>query len=309
MAGIHNFYTVNLRQIRDLFPLSDIMSVGDDFCVIDARYDKNLEFVRSPCRFDGYLTFFCISGKLKISVDLQEFELEENSLIVLIPGNIIYVEEIDKSSIDSMRFIVMAMSPEYMNTLKIDINKLFSIGISLFRNPSIVLNEDEKLVAERCLELLDTIMHSGLLYKRESVSLLLSSVMYLAGGAMERRIALEGPSLKERHNSRGVEIAVEYIRLVAENHARERSVKYYAGKMALTPKYLARVVKESSVRTASDWIEFYVMLEAKNLLCHTNLSVKQIAAELNFSDSPSFCKFFKSHGSETPLSYRNAHRL
>lgn len=308
MSEIHNFYTVNLRQVRELFPSSDIVSVGDDFCVIDAKYDKNLDFVRSPCRFDGYLTFFCISGRLKLSVDLQEFDLEENSLIVLIPGNIIYVEDVDKNSIDSMRFIVMAMSSEYISTLKIDINKLFSIGISLFRNPSIVLNEDEKQVAERCLELLDTIMHSGLLYKRESVSLLLSSVMYLAGGAMERRIALEGPFLEGRHTGRGVETAVKYIKLVAENHARERSVKYYAEKMSLTPKYLARVVKESSVRTASDWIEFYVMLEAKNLLCHTNLSVKQIAAELNFSDSPSFCKFFKSHGGETPLSYRNGRR-
>jgi len=295
-----------LRQVRDLFPSSDIVSVGDDFCVIDAKYDKNLEFVRSPCRFDGYLTFFCISGRLKITVDLQEFELEENSLIVLLPGNIVSVEDVDRDSLSRMRFIVMAMTPEYVGTLRIDIDKLFSIGLSLFRNPSIVLNEDEKKVAERCLELLDIIMHSGLLYKRESVSLLLSSVMYLAGGAMERRIALEGPSLTGSRKGRGTETAVEFIKLVAENHARERSVKYYASRMSITPKYLARIVKESSIRTASDWIEFYVMLEAKNLLCHTTLSVKQIAAELNFSDSPSFCKFFKAHSGQTPLAYRSS---
>ena len=54
-----------------------------------------------------------------------------------------------------------------------------------------------------------------------------------------------------------------FIRYVSEGYKEERSVAYYAGKMFLTPKHLSTVVKEVSSKTAGEWIDSLVILEAK----------------------------------------------
>ena len=46
----------------------------------------------------------------------------------------------------------------------------------------------------------------------------------------------------------------------------ERSVSFYADKMFLTPKHLSTLVKEVSGKTAGEWIDSLVILEAKAML-------------------------------------------
>ena len=110
--------TVNLAEFMQMFPVTSRMSVGDDFCVIDLRYDKCLEMLVRPCRFDGFLMFFCISGHFRISINLAEFEVCENSLFIDFPGDIITVPEIDGTQKEQLHFMVMAMTREYMSSLK-----------------------------------------------------------------------------------------------------------------------------------------------------------------------------------------------
>jgi transcriptional regulator GlxA family with amidase domain len=48
-----------------------------------------------------------------------------------------------------------------------------------------------------------------------------------------------------------------------------------------------------------------VTAEAKNLLRTTDLSVQQIAHEMNFANASFFGQFFRKHAGITPLNYRN----
>lgn len=43
----------------------------------------------------------------------------------------------------------------------------------------------------------------------------------------------------------------------------QRSVGFYAGQLNLTPKYLTTIIRKTSGRTAVQWIDDYVVLEAK----------------------------------------------
>ena len=81
---------------------------------------------------------------------------------------------------------------------------------------------------------------------------------------------------------------------------------FYADKLCLTPKYLSKLIKQASGRSAPDWIDDFVILEAKNLLKYTDLTIKEIVYKLHVPNPSVFFKFFKAHTGLTPSEYRNA---
>ena len=58
-------------------------------------------------------------------------------------------------------------------------------------------------------------------------------------------------------------------------------MSFYADKMFLTPKHLSTVVKEVSGKTAGEWIDSLVILEAKAMLKSSEQSIQEIADELH----------------------------
>jgi AraC-like DNA-binding protein len=102
------------------------------------------------------------------------------------------------------------------------------------------------------------------------------------------------------------QIFERFIALVNEYHCSERGMAFYADKLCLTPKYLSTLIKKASGRSAPDWIDDFVILEAKNLLKYTDLAIKEIVYKLHFPNQSVFFKFFKANTSLTPSEYRNA---
>lgn len=299
-------HTISLAQFRQLFPSSSCIGIRDDFCVMDLRYDDRLDIINHPCRFDGYLVFFCISGRLEMTINLKEFEVAENSLFINIPGNIIQITGIESSQKDQIRFLVMAMTGEFMSDLKMDIGKLIEKGRLLLDNPSFVLSQKEKDIAEEYLHLAESILGSNLMYKRECIRSMLSSVFYLAGGVIETKIMEKGAAVQDTGTERSKVVFDRFMNLVSEYHMEEHSVAFYADRLCLSPKYLSKLIKSASGRSASDWIDSYVILEAKNMLRYSDAPVKEIAVRLDFPDPASFHKFFKARTGMTPTQYRRS---
>ena len=105
-------------------------------------------------------------------------------------------------------------------------------------------------------------------------------------------------------HSRAEDVFNKFLRLLADYHTRERSVSFYASKLCLSPKYFSKLIKTASGRSAPEWIDHYVILEAKNYLKYSDMSIKQIVWQLHFSDQPTFTKFFKAHTGMTPAQFR-----
>lgn len=101
-------------------------------------------------------------------------------------------------------------------------------------------------------------------------------------------------------------IADTFFQLVQENFRKERFLDYYANRMEITPKHLSRTVKKQTGYTAVDWIERYVILEAKVLLKSSNLNIQQISDELNFQSQSFFGKYFKKITGMSPKEFRNS---
>jgi len=87
----------------------------------------------------------------------------------------------------------------------------------------------------------------------------------------------------------------DFKRLLEKNFLDVHKVKEYAALLKITEKHLNEVCKKFCAKTASEMIFDRLILEAKRLLHHSDLTIKEIAFQLNFTDPSHFSKFFKTH--------------
>lgn len=95
-----------------------------------------------------------------------------------------------------------------------------------------------------------------------------------------------------------------FMDLLFVHHRWERSVAFYASKMCISSKYLAAVVKAVSGISPIEWIQKETIREIEHMLCHTQISIKEIAYRLNFPNVSYFGKYFKAQKGMSPKRYR-----
>lgn len=101
-------------------------------------------------------------------------------------------------------------------------------------------------------------------------------------------------------------ITSKFIGLVQQNFKKERFLDFYADQLEISPKHLSRTMKTVTGFSAVEWIERYVILEAKVLLKSTNMNIQQISDELNFPSQSFFGKYFKKNVGMSPKEFRNS---
>ena len=287
-----------------MFDMATIKSIGDDFFVGDLHYKKKTErtfFNNVPTRVDGFVGLFCVSGNLTLSLDLKEYKITRNTFSVITPGNIVRI--VDNTPHIGSHLIAVVISTKYMTKLRFDMGAFFNRSVSPVVHPTISLNRTEVMLAMRYYSLIKNVLDSKRPFVSESIMALCSSLIYEVAGSWsgrQKEIAGENDDSK----SRTKEIYDLFIRLVAKYHVKERSVQFYADRLCITTKYLAKVVKMASGQTPSYWIDSYVILEAQNLLRYSSDTIKQIVYKLNFTNQSVFQKFFKANTGMTPLEYR-----
>jgi len=296
---------IGLKQIRKLVPVQNELQLGDDFFIMDVKYSDNLQFLKYPCRSDAYIAIFCKSGGLDIEINLRSYSIGKGTLFVGTPGNIIKINKSDLDKDCPFEFIVVAISKEYLSSISFDFKKIFDDRLKLLTEPCVQLDNRNIAFCSKYLDLFGEILSSDVANKREAVGSLIASLFYVLGGLMEKS-AVRTPEMSGTAVNTRVKLIFEhFMALVTENHTSERNMAFYASHLGLTPKYLSKLIKQVSGRSAPDWIDSFVILEAKNMLKYTDDSIKEIVFKLHFPNPSVFYKFFKAHTGMTPSEYRN----
>ena len=76
--------------------------------------------------------------------------------------------------------------------------------------------------------------------------------------------------------------------------------RFKAHLIVIAPDFLKRI----SGKSVSEWIDNYVILEAKTLLKYSNMSVQEIAYYLNFPNQSFFGSYFKRNAGMSPSQYK-----
>ncbi len=99
-------------------------------------------------------------------------------------------------------------------------------------------------------------------------------------------------------------LARRFIQLVAEQFIRERSVPTYARQIGVSAGHLHDLVKQGTGLTPQQIIRRELVLEAKRLLAHTELTIAEISYRLAMEDPAYFGRFFKRETGRTPGAFR-----
>lgn len=115
---------------------------------------------------------------------------------------------------------------------------------------------------------------------------------------------LEAPSLQSATEHKEF-IYRNFIALVSKHYHKQHSTSFYANELHITPVYLARIVRQYSLKPAKEFILNLVNRDAMHMLLYTNMQISEIADELGFADIETFSKFFKARNGISPTLYRN----
>lgn len=110
-------------------------------------------------------------------------------------------------------------------------------------------------------------------------------------------------------NGRQYKLFTQFLKMLHEEHKRERSVQYYAQKMQITPKYLSTIVYNFTGLTASQVIDQDVIFSIKQALYTNEHNIKSISAEFNFPSQSFFGRYFKRITGFSPNGYIKQHNI
>lgn len=99
---------------------------------------------------------------------------------------------------------------------------------------------------------------------------------------------------------------LEWIRV---NIHEPLNVRQIADTFSMNPDHLTRLFKKNIGMSTIRYINTLKLNKAKELLCTTNKTIKEIAYELRFEDEKYFMKLFKSYEEITPSKFRDAYTL
>lgn len=301
---MERYHEVNIRELKHLSQGSIVNdNLSDDLFIAEMHYESKMDIIEYPCRFHGYMAFFCIKGEFEVEINLKKFTIRKDSMFIYTPGNIVRVTNIDPREKESVHFVVVAISEDLMSSTRFDFSKLYNESLRLLESPCVVINEKEREMCKKYFELAEEVSSLGMPNTRESVAALISSVFYLMGALWTDRLT-EAKKKDDNVSTRSRIILEDFLLLVRDHHTKERSLSFYADKLYLTPKYLSKLIKSVSGKSAHEWIDSFVILEAKNLLKYSDMSIKSIVYDLNFPNQTTFYRFFKTKTGMTPSEYR-----
>ncbi len=249
------------------------------------------------------MLIMCESGYIVLNYDTNTIRLTEADLVALRPGHILHSYTV---SPDWRGHVIIGSVNNFDNTFSPIMTYILPCIIKFAANPVIRLSPAEM---SSQIDLRTIIEHQ--VYSQPSHPYSTNVGRYLLEALFFETLGVYASHSAERQiNSatgrRKDTLLLDFVNLVSTEFRNERSVTFYAKKLCVTPKHLSATVKEVSGRTASQWIDSYVIAESKLKLRHSGMTIQEIATELNFPNQSFFGKYFKNLTGMSPRDYRSA---
>ncbi|MDE6295550.1 MAG: helix-turn-helix domain-containing protein [Muribaculaceae bacterium] len=274
--------------------VSDMLE--QDFWIINNVSPLMVKAITSPVKFSAYTSIFVSKGSCSADINLIKYKITAPAIVNISSSHIMQPYDISEDFCAS--FVVM--SARMRDAIVSHIADLSLIS-RIAHTPVTLLNDETcGPVAELYANLMSISADTSIEHPFHTILYTLLAFFYRWGKTCYNHP--KGYS----HPHFANHTVEKFLRLVQENFRKERFLDYYADRLELTPKHLSRIIKQHTGFTAVEWINRYIILEAKVMLSSTNMNVQQIAEELNFPSQSFFGKYFKKATGVSPKDFRNA---
>lgn len=272
--------------------------VDNDIALFDTKSVVSL--YNGPSKLEVLTVGLCLQGSGAFNISLREHELFAGRMVIALPNQIV---EHRRFSAD-FKGIFIAISKNLLETLP-KVGNVLSLFFYLKDYPCFDLSQREQEIVEEYYEFIrKRLRNKDDKYRREVVLGLMQGFFFELCNIFNSHAPDSSTTVKNK--SRKEYIFEKFYETLVESYQSERSVKFYADQLCLTPKHLSGVVKEISGKTVGEWVDELVILEAKALLNSSSMNIQEIADRLNFANQSFFGKYFKHYTGISPKEYRKS---
>ena len=266
---------------------------------IAANSASEMEIFRFPSRLDAFIIGVGTEGETSLTSNLQEFRLKKNSLFIFNPKDILQVQ-----SNDRFKAHLIVITPDFLKRINIDTKRMMPLFLQFGSLPCMELTHAESQSLRSFISMVEQELKGPETdFSSEIIGGLIAATIYKVGDILTHYLT-EHPEVDSPMHNRAEEYFKQFTELLGEHYKHERSVGFYARQLCITPKYLTTLIKRISGKSVSEWIDSYVILEAKTLLKYSNMSVQEIAYYLNFPNQSFFGSYFKRNAGMSPSQYK-----
>jgi AraC family transcriptional regulator, transcriptional activator of pobA len=265
-----------------------------EFDVFRFEYDANdIEYLKKSQRFDFHAFIFITEGSGSHIIDFIEYTLK--------PGRCFYISygQIHAwKSLKSVKGYILLFTDDFYNIIYTgnDLIKSDRILASLSVFSDIPKNSTAQwntFFNEIEVEFNDKASEWRL------IICLLLKALALRIKRLNKAVLPGNDTFKSSYD-----IVMQYKEMINEYFISHKAPKEYAGMLNITPNYLGSVCKMITGKPAGELIKARIILEAKRLIIHTQLTISEITHQLGFTNKSHFGKYFKNYTKLSPDQFR-----
>jgi AraC-like DNA-binding protein len=255
-----------------------------------------------PFRSDHFSFTLVHEGDFSINANLLEYNVKKNNILMVAPNTVRQFLNVSPNC----RLTAVIFTSAYLSATSIHTKNVEAFDfLSSQVNPLLAIDEKAIAPLTSILNIIESKMDipDELAFQDEVLLSLFTGFVYEVGALYQKQ-----QKIGEVKGTRKEELTFRFLKILPQHFKEERSVQAYAAMLNITPKYLSQTVKEVTGKTAGEFIDEIVILEAKVALNDPALTIAQVAAYLNFADQFFFSKFFKKQCGISPSKYRQTPR-
>ncbi|GEO09588.1 transcriptional regulator [Segetibacter aerophilus] len=270
-----------------------------DFYVFERNKELQRLPVNYPYRSDHFTIVLVTEGNARLKLNLIDYLVEKHNLLIISPNDVRQFLSISSNC----NYIGVGFTQDFLmhsglHKKNIDAFDFFSSQAK----PVVKLGENNTEILFQLFSILHrkSSLREEVFFRDEFIYHGFSALIF------EIAFLFRKSNTVHLKITRKEDLVMRFMKLLPLHFKNERGLKFYADLMFITPKYLTQTIKQITGKTAGDFIDEMVIMEAKVLLNNFSKSIGQVAEELNFSDQFYFSKFFKKHTGTNPSDYRSS---
>ncbi len=277
-----------------VLPASASVILEHDYWAYTGLTASMLTGVKGPVKFSAAVSVFVSRGICEVDINLRTHRVKGPAIVNVHAGEIVQLHSLSEDFEAS--FLVMSKSFVRLMFMYIhDIRALSAVNaVTVVRLP-----EDLAVAFTEFYTDLTSLTATPATQSRDK------AVIYSVLAFYFRTAIKAYDDILNGHDGQQTRLADRFLLLVQEYFRTERFLDFYAKKLGVTSKHLSRTIKTQTGQTAVEWIERFVILEAKVLLKSSNLNIQQISEMLHFPSQSFFGKYFKKYTGISPREFRN----
>lgn len=258
-----------------------------------------MDIFMSSVRMATLFFVLCKDADIEITYNQKHYILKKSSLIIGIPDIVVQINS--QSMIDAK---AMFCKKELLDALNVNVdNSLIQILLHVLNSPILELTAEELTDLHHTFSELEAFAHTTEddIFTKEIIASGIRALIYKICRIVALRIQRNEYT---KVHTRKYDYFRKFFTLLATEYKQHRTVNWYADQLHLSTKYFTSMIHEVSGRTTIAWINDRVIYEAKNLLLYSNMSISEIAYQLNFPSTSFFSKYFKHIVGINPSEFR-----